>query len=115
MVGWLDGGAPSAQAAPSDADAVTGAQRDPMQLDERRISGAGSNVEAWASGNVRSSDPLERRSDERIGGVRVKGKIGRSERKAKEEVKGRTRRRRQTALSHRSGRKRARMLCVSVP
>lgn len=50
MVGWLDGGAPSAQAAPSDADAVTGAQRDPMQLDERRISGAGSNVEAWASG-----------------------------------------------------------------
>ena len=63
MVGWLDGGAPSAQAAPSDADAVTGAQRDPMQLDERRISGAGSNVEAWASGAcacVASSPPIRR-------------------------------------------------------
>lgn len=33
MVGWSDGGAPSAQAVPSDADAVTGAQRDPTQLD----------------------------------------------------------------------------------
>lgn len=33
MVGWSDGGAPSAQAALSDADAVTGAQRDPTQLD----------------------------------------------------------------------------------
>ncbi|KAG7189955.1 hypothetical protein KM043_006115 [Ampulex compressa] len=53
MVGWLDGGAPSAQAAPSDADAVTGAQRDPTQLDERRTSGAGSNVEAWASASGR--------------------------------------------------------------
>lgn len=33
MVGWSDGGARSAQAVPSDADAVTGAQRDPTQLD----------------------------------------------------------------------------------
>jgi len=33
MVGWSDGGAPSAQTVPSDADAVTGAQRDPTQLD----------------------------------------------------------------------------------
>ncbi|EZA52571.1 hypothetical protein X777_08054 [Ooceraea biroi] len=33
MVGWSDGGAPSAQAVLSDADAVTGAQRDPTQLD----------------------------------------------------------------------------------
>ncbi|KYQ50223.1 hypothetical protein ALC60_10677 [Trachymyrmex zeteki] len=33
MVGWSDGGASSAQAVPSDADAVTGAQRDPTQLD----------------------------------------------------------------------------------
>lgn len=30
--GCLDGGAPSAQAALVDADAVTGAQRDPTQL-----------------------------------------------------------------------------------
>lgn len=33
MVGWSDGGAPSAQAVLLDADAVTGAQRDPTQLD----------------------------------------------------------------------------------
>ncbi|KYN19781.1 hypothetical protein ALC57_07826 [Trachymyrmex cornetzi] len=86
MVGWSDGGAgaPSAQAVPSDADAVTGAQRDPTQLDltshirsriKRRGLGKWSACACVRTESVGSERKRERRGAEE----RKEGKISQGE------------------------------------